>query len=410
MTTKRMRSRGTPILALTAVAALALSACGGNGGESPTTPAADGNAQTTETGTGSSPEAEDTADTGTDPGSGESVVLQLATMVQPTTPNAHVSFWFFEELEKRSDGRLTVNVTLPEEICPAAEVANCVRDGRADIGVSIGDYTPQLFPTTSVVSIPFVADNAAAVMEALHVANQNNPAAQAVWEDKGLEPIATWPVGRLVLGSKEPIDNMAALDGRRVRVAGPYLQHAVQSAGGNVVAVVMPEAYEAFSSGIVDVFGGAMDGPVDYKLIEQLSHWADPGVGHYTTFGMWMNRDAYDGLPDDLKQIFDEVREDFNTGAGIEPFNVGSAQQCETILGYDGTQSFTAWDEADTEEWKAAVGDALFDVWADHASENGLSDPEGYLADYQEALDAATARPDIVEDPVAACVALAADR
>ena len=86
---------------------------------------------------------------GGDAGSGETITLNLATMVQETTPHFPVISWFFDELEARSDGRIIVERTAPESVCKAPEIAECVRDGRADIGVTIPDYTPQLFPTTS---------------------------------------------------------------------------------------------------------------------------------------------------------------------------------------------------------------------------------------------------------------------
>lgn len=375
------RSIRTTLLAASVAATLTLAACGG----------------------GTSEGGDSTAD-------GQTVTFTTATMVQPNVPSAPVQDWFYDQLEERSDGRITVERTEPETICKAAEIAECVRDGRADIGVSISDYTPQLFPTMSLVTVPFMADNSQALMEALYKANTENAAAAAMWDSIGIELIAAWGPGKLIIGSNEPIDSIADISGVRFRVTGAFLQQAFEQVGANVVALTASETYEGIERGIADAVAWTLDGPVDYKLMEQLSTWADPGVGHYTTFAIWMNQDVYDSLPDDLKAIVDEVRDDLNGGAGMEAFNATTEVQCDTLLDFANTESLTAWDESATAEWKDAVQAAMLDEWVAQATEAGLADAEGYLADYQAALEEASSQPDIVQDPVAACVAEAASR
>lgn len=338
-------------------------------------------------------------------GSGESVTLSMATMVQPNTPNAPVQNWFLDQLEERSDGRITIDRTEPETICKASEIAECVRDGRADIGISISDYTPQLFPTMSVATIPFMAENSQALMAALYQANTENEAAAALWDQAGIEYIAAWGPGKLVLGSSEPLDNMQDLEGVRMRVTGFYLQQAFDQIGSNVVAIPAAETYEGVEKGLADAVAWTLDGAVDYKLMEQLGIWTDPGVGHYTTFAIWLNKSVYDALPDDLKAIVDEVRDELNGGAGMEAFKTQTDTQCETLLDFAGFESISAWDPADTEEWKDAVQSDLIEQWKEQAATDGLTDAEGFLSDYQTALEEASGTADPTEDPVGACIA-----
>ncbi|MDO5494404.1 MAG: TRAP transporter substrate-binding protein DctP [bacterium] len=391
---KRFTKRSAA-MSLAAIAALALAACGGNGGNGGTE--------------GTTPAGGTTAGGSTEGGeapapSGESVVLNLATMVQTTTPHHPVTMWFFDELAARSDGRLTVDVTNPEEVCPGPEIAQCVRDGRADIGVTITDYTPALFPTQTVVSLPFMADNASAVMQALYEMYMENEDAQAVWEGNDLEFVGAWPVGRLIMGSHEELDNMGDLEGFKLRAIGPYTQQSFQLAGSNIVSIAAAETYEGIQNRLADGVAWTFDGPVDYGLMELLPYWTDPGFGHYTVFSMWVNDDVYEGLPDDLKAIFDEVREDFNTGEGIVKFNESSGRQCDELLGNPTTEKFDRWEESDTQEWKDLVGTQMIDQWVEQATTDGLANAEQYLADYQDKLATFADAPDLVEDPVIACV------
>ena len=377
---KRFTKRSAA-MALAAVGALALAACGGNGGDGSTN-GSDGNAG----------------------GGADSVTLNLATMVQVTTPHHPVTMWFFDELESRSDGRITVDVTNPEEICPGPEIAECVRDGRADIGVTITDYTPALFPTQTVVSLPFMADNASAVMQALYELYMENEDAQAVWEQNGLELVGAWPVGRLIMGSHNELENVDDLDTFRLRAIGPYTQQSFQLINSNIVSLAAAETYEGVQNRLVDGVAWTFDGPVDYGLMELLPYWTDPGFGHYTVFSMWVNQDVYDSLSDDLKAIFDEVREDFNTGEGIVRFNDAAGSQCDEILGFAGTERFDRWEESATQEWKDVVGDQMVTQWIDQATTDGLTNAEQYLDEYQAKLAELSASPDLVEDPVNACV------
>lgn len=368
------RARSVAAAAATAATALFLAACGGGDGG------------------------------GGDAGDGETITLNLATMVQETTPHFPVITWFFDELESRSDGRIVVDRTAPESVCKAAEIAECVRDGRADIGVTIPDYTPQLFPTTSVVSLPFAADNASAVMTALYQMNTENEDALAVWEKNGLELVGAWPVGRLILGTPAEVNDIGDLDDMRMRAIGPYYQQSIELAGANVIAMPAADTYEGIRSGVADAVAWSFDGPVDYKLMELLPYWTDPGVGHYTVFSMWMNADVYNDMPEDLRAIFDEVRDEFNNGDGITHFNEGAGRQCDSLLNFEGTERFDRWDESATEEWRALVGDTMNEQWVAQSTTDGLANAQQYLDDYLALVQELSANPDIVDDPVIACV------
>lgn len=341
------------------------------------------------------------ADDGGSTGSGdETVELTVATFAQPDSVGEAVSSWFYEEVEARSDGRLTFDVTAPDSLCAANEIAVCVQDGRADLGVTIPDYTPQMFPTVTLISVPFLTEDSQALMQTLHQLNGEHEGAQQVWEDNGLTPIAHFSAGRLVLGSEEPIESIADMAGLRWRVSGAYLQRAIEAAGGSNVAVTAPETYEAIERGLADTVGFPIDGATQYQLMELLPYWTDPGSGHYTTIGMWMNRDVYEGLPDDLRAVVDEVTDELNSGEGVLAFNEVAAELCNLLE--DNATDLGMWGEAATEEWRAAIGDELLDQWAQDATAAGLEDAEGYREAY---LDLLGQHDGSVPDPTLECVA-----
>lgn len=379
----RRKLRSTTTIA--AAALLALTACSGGGS---TNGGTDGGA--------------DGGNGGGD--SGESVTLNAMTMVLPNTPSAPVVEWFFSELESRSDGRITVDRTEPESICKAPEIAECVRDGRADVGVSISDYSASLFPSMSVAGIPFLVDNPQALMQALYEVNTTNESAKQQWEDRGIEFIAGWSPGTTLIGSNDPIENVDDLKGVKLRAIGASLPSAYDMVGANVVSMPAAETYENIERGVADAVSWTIDGPVDYKLMEQLDSWTDPGVGAYTTFAVWMNADVYNGLPEDLRGIVDEVREELNTGTGMEQFNAVTDEQCTTLLDFPNTKHLGAWSEEATQEWKDLVQDDLIEAYFTQAQADGLSDAEGYFDDFVAALERLESAGHEVEDPVSVCI------
>ncbi|UOQ60300.1 TRAP transporter substrate-binding protein DctP [Leucobacter rhizosphaerae] len=341
-------------------------------------------------------------------GSGETVTFTLATGAQADTPNAAVQEWFMDRVEEVTEGRITFERTATEALCKAAEVADCVRDGRAQIGVTVPDYTPQYFPSTSMVSIPFLSQNAQAAMQSIYDLHNDYEPAVEIMERNGLHHVATWPVGRFLLGGHDPIESTEQFSGAQVRVSGPIIQQAIGDAGANIVAITAPETYEAVERGVVSNVGGAIDFPVNYKLMELLPAWTDPGIGQYSTFGMWVNAEAYNGLPDDLREQFDQVAEELNTGAGIEAFNEVAAGQCQQMLDSPSVDSLSAWSDDATQAWKDALGESGQQMWIDLATEQGLQDAEGVLDEYIAGLEQYD---DVAyDDATSACVASFADR
>ncbi|MGO1183521.1 MAG: TRAP transporter substrate-binding protein [Micrococcaceae bacterium] len=320
-------------------------------------------------------------------GDGETITLTLATAATAGTPNAAVQDLFLDRLEEASDGQIEIDRTAPESLCNATEIVECLRDGRADIGVTVPDYTPQYFPTLSVSGIPFRGQNSQAITQTLYDIHRDFEPAVTRMEDQGLHYVSAWPVGRLLFGAQEPIENAEDLDGLRIRASGPTIQRILQDSGANITALSASETYEAVERGIVDSIGGAIDFAVNYRLMELLPYWTDPGVGQYSTFGMWLSKDAYDSLDESLQAIVDEVTRELNEGAAVDAFNDAATAQCEELAGESSVESLTEWDEADRDAWAAEVEESGREAWIETADEHGLDDPAALLEQYDAGLD-----------------------
>ncbi|UBH05697.1 ABC transporter substrate-binding protein [Leucobacter sp. Psy1] len=339
------------------------------------------------------------ADGGGTAGGDEDYVLTFASWATPGSSNEAIQEEWIRMIEEATDGRITFDVSGAGALCAADEIPECVRDGRADVGQTISDYAPQLFPQTTVVSIPFITQNADATHETLYALSTEHEGAAQLWEQNNLKMLGHWPAGRLLLGSDEPVTSIDDVADLRWRMAGPYMQAAVDTIGAGNVALTAPETYEAVERGVVDAVAFPMDGLVSYQLKDILPQWTDPGIGQYTTVGQWMNLDVFNGLPDDLQQAVQSVNDEFNSGPAMDVFREVTTEQCDTIL--ETIDGIDEWDPAATDEWEAAVGDDLQKKWIDDATANGLEDAAGYLEMYQDEL--AAFDESVVEDPSLTC-------
>ncbi|WP_300342887.1 TRAP transporter substrate-binding protein DctP [Nesterenkonia sp.] len=320
-----------------------------------------------------------------DASDGRAYTFTLATGALDGTPHSAVEQRYLDMVEERSGGRIEFERTSFEELCNMDEVINCLRDGRADIGTTVTDYTPHMLPTLSVVSISFLNTDIQATTAALYDMHTQYEPARDLLEQNNLHYVATWPVGTMFIGSSEPVESLEDLNGLRARAAGPVTESSLQAAGVNVNAITAAETYEAVQRGVIDSVAAALDFGVNYQIIEQLPHWTDPGIGQYTAYGTWWSKQAYDSLPPDLQEVVDEVTEELNYGEAIETYNDAMADVCEGMLNSDDVESFTRWDESATEEWRDLVGDDAEDLWLEIMADYGYTDGEAYLEEYKAA-------------------------
>ena len=303
------------------------------------------------------------------------------------TQHHRVAEEYFDAVEEASDGRIEFNRTSFEAVCAMNEVADCVRDGRADIGLTVTDYTPHLLPTLSVMSITFLNNDIQASVEALYDLHQNYEPARQQLESANLEYISTWPVGALLIGSKTPVDSVDDVRGLRARAAGPVTQRSLEAAGINVNAFTAAETYENLQRGAIDSVAASLDFAVNYKVTEQLPYWADPGLGQYTAYGMWWNKNSYDSLTPELKEIVDEVTREFNEGRTIEIANGELENICQGMLDSPDVESFHTWPEEETQKWIDVAADEAESAWLEIMNDYNFADADRYLEKYIETYE-----------------------
>src|SRR5699024_838190 len=81
--------------------------------------------------------------------------ITVANAALEGTPHAAIYEAYLELVEEKSEGQIEFERSSFEALCKMDEVAQCVSDGdgRVDFGVSVPDYTPNIFPTATLAGV-----------------------------------------------------------------------------------------------------------------------------------------------------------------------------------------------------------------------------------------------------------------
>jgi TRAP-type C4-dicarboxylate transport system substrate-binding protein len=235
------------------------------------------------------------------------------------TSTGAVSKWFFDEVEKRSQGRLVTERFMAESLVPAARQPDALLSGLCDATGIVPSYYPAKLPLYTISTMPGVLpemDYGEGYIKFINIHHEwfETPALKAeLAKWNAMEIGEYYPLyNSLLCKLPLPIRNLADLKGKKIRAAGPSVE-ALKIAGATPVFLATPEIYDAFDKGVIEaiahsweIFSGG------YKWYEIGKHWTyGVPLGHVSC-NLMIGRKSYDALPPDLQKVIQEVRRDLS--------------------------------------------------------------------------------------------------
>lgn len=225
---------------------------------------------------------------------------------QPESAIRSQSMKFFEEeLEKRSDGRIDVENFFGGVLGNEREMMDQVTTGI--LQGTRGGFFADANPAFNIYQLPFlVADWDE--MQCLVASGFTDGIEQGAATNGYHVPATGISQGfRAYTNNVRPITKVEDLKGLKIREPQSDLMIATGTAiGSNPIAMPFSEAYQAFKQGVIDGQHNPPQNIWDFKIHEVQkfmtlsNHMTGPDP-------LIVNKAWYDGLPDDLKQVFDEV-------------------------------------------------------------------------------------------------------
>ena len=310
----------------------------------------------------------------------QDVTLKLHQFLpaQANVPTLVLDVWA-DRVEEASEGRIKIDRFPSMQLGGTPpELIDQAIDGIADIVWTVVGYTPGRFPSTEVFELPFMVEDARAASCAYWTLFEKH---MADTEFADVKILGTWVHGPGVFHTSDPVETPADLQGMKIRGGSRLVNQLLERSGATPVGMPVPAVPEGLSKGVIDGTTIPWEVTTALKIPELVDfHTEFEGPALYTlTFVLAMNKDAYEGLPDDLKAVVDD-----NSGMEFSIFAGGTQADADgparEIAVDNGNEIITV---SDAGEWDALVR-PIYDSWV---SELAGQDIDGQmLIDEAQAL------------------------
>lgn len=311
-----------------------------------------------------------TSASGQNVGGDESIKLSYASPL----PKGGLNYgfdWWADEVEKRTDGRVTFERHYAGSLFGVQETFAALGDGRVDVGWLGSAFFPAELPLFSIAGVPFQTDHPLGQAGAFYELWKSNEQFKAEWEEHGVRPLIFQPWSGGVMGTKKPVKDIDDLDGLRLRTVG-FVAPAMKQLGVETVAIPTEELYEAIQRGVVDGYAPfSFDRSiVDAGVTDVAPYTLDPGIGHYAQPPIAMSQQTWSKLPEDVQKVVVEVAEEFMFDKSLELYAQQQEETCAHIIKNGGT--VTRFSEAQRDELRKRVGDVSLETWLKNAEKQGV--------------------------------------
>lgn len=250
-----------------------------------------------------------------------------------------------------------------------------LKDGVADIAFIIPAYNPGLFPDNSVIELPDTSANATEGSIAFwRLLDEDMLRGYEEFEVLGMFTTAPYSIHGTV-----PINTVADIEGKKIRIAGKLEQQCVEALGGVPVGMPISKIPESLSRGVIEAT------PMHYAALHAFGI-AGATKHHYHNvlgslpFGFIMTREKFDSLPEDVQQVMREKGGERLARIFGDAMDAENAKLIEQTRA-DDSQVVVEPSEADQQAWAEAVSTCVEDWIAEH--ENGEALHQALLSELE---------------------------
>jgi TRAP-type transport system periplasmic protein len=239
------------------------------------------------------------------PAPAQDVVRLKFSHFLPAAHNHHVNIvlpWA-EEVKKRTNGRVEITVFPGASLCKPPQQYECTRDGISDLSWAVTGWTPNRFPMSSVIELPFMHRTAAVGSQML--ADLYDPYIKKEWDEVVLLAMNVHAAGHIHTHSK-PVRTLDDFKGLTVRTPTAVVGDLLDLLGATKVGMPITGVYEAMSNRVIDAFAVPFEALTPFRLHEVSRYHTE--VGMYTTaFATMINRKKFESLPPDVRKVLVET-------------------------------------------------------------------------------------------------------
>jgi TRAP-type C4-dicarboxylate transport system substrate-binding protein len=306
------------------------------------------------------------------------VTLKFSNFLFAQAQNSILAEQWCKEVEKRTNGRVKINIFHGGSLTPPPQVYDGVVKGISDLGMSVGAYTKGKFHLTGLIELPLGYKTG---YIATKLANKYYKKFKPKeFDDVQVMYLSAHAPGVLI--SKKPVHKLEDLKGMKIRATAAS-EKLVATLGGIPVLMVMGETYDALSKGTVEGVLSPIEGLEQWKFAE-VAKYTTEGFDSYTSvFFVVMNKNIWNSLTPAEQKTIEKINKEWIEKQGKQWDEIDKVGRDYGVK--KGVEIITLPNE-ERERWTKAVR-PLIDDYVKDLKEKGLPGEEGlkFCLDYLKA-------------------------
>lgn len=299
------------------------------------------------------------------PSPAEPVKLRFFTGMTPSHYfSADLMTFFAEEVEKRTQGRVEVELYPGKELYSYLDGIDATVAGAVEMGLTAvghwGGYNP-VFQFTDYFLI--IDDND----HWFRARDMVRPILEALYEEQNVKLLNYSAYGGNSIGSKVPIETLEDMKGLKIRAPVPGALASLEGWGATPAKVAAAEVYDALAKGAIDAAVTSWASFYTRKFYEVVDHFVGPIW--WTVWVTFMNLDTWNSLPKDIQATIMEV------SAEVEAQSLGLAKSFDEMalaeLRKVGTVKILT--TAEKAVWAEPLK-PIYDAWLEQSAAAGYGD------------------------------------
>lgn len=298
------------------------------------------------------------------------VTLRMAHPLPESWPAVQWDKWWADEVTRRSGGKVKIDFFWSGQLGGLLEIKNLISSGAIDLGVFAQAVHASEMPMTSVAAglLNRVSADAPTAQKLAGEVYAAEPTLAELAE-LNLHPIKWTVTSPYRLTCNKPINQMADLEGLRVRaVGGAYVPIWMEAYGMVPTRVQAPEIREGLQRGTLDCNFGPIEWVPFFSLQSVAPYISDINTGTFTTFQLYAPKTTWDSWPDSVRDLMTEVAQE-------------AMQKDLEWLKDAETEAYATFEEAGGQMIELADMDAfvakspdMIAIWEERMTEAGMAD------------------------------------
>lgn len=279
------------------------------------------------------------------------------------------------DLEAATNGRIKITQHGGASLLRGEQAYDGLLSGMCDITEVDPAKQGGRLPRGEIMMLPLVFPNGEVEAIAYHEWLLEHADA----EIKDVKLLITCPMPEQNYMGNEPIETLEDFQGLKLRAAGKVDTDIVEALGATAVAVTTEDAFSALDTGLIDGQFFSWEGALIFGFGDICKYKTECYI-YESCFQLQMNKQVYNDLPDDIKQIVD----DFSTletsrkyaadFMAMLPGARGALESKGTEAGFPPIYVLPAEERA---RWVAAL-QPIVDKWIEDMEDEGMPGQEMY--------------------------------